>query len=171
VLLRHAEAETPHSAQGDFERPLTAHGRAQACAAAERLQQLGLVPDLLLSSPAERARLTAQIVARQLQCPQPIDYDAALYQASAPALLATLQSCAAPVQTLLLISHNPGLSELAQRLAGSVQAAEVEVIGGTEIARVGHDPSFMLGTAQLCRIELDIGPWSELQGYCTEQKQ
>ncbi len=171
VLLRHAEAEAAHPAQGDFERALTAQGRAQARAAGERLRQLSVFPDLLLSSPAERARLCAQIVARVLGYLQPIDYQPALYQAAAPALLATLQRCAAPAQTLLLVAHNPGLSELAHRLAAAVQLVQAQVVGVRGTAGLGKDSSFMLGTAELCRLEFDIGQWSELQVYCTEQKQ
>ncbi len=166
VLLRHAEAEALRPGQSDFERALTAHGRAQARAAAGRLRQLELFPDALLSSPAERARRTAVIVARQLRCLQPIDYRPDFYQADAPALLAALQHCGAHPQTLLLVAHNPGLSELAHRLARRSATAGRTGVAGAEV-----DPSFVLATAQLCSIELDIEHWSQLQDYCTVQKQ
>jgi phosphohistidine phosphatase len=166
VLLRHAEAEALRPGQSDFERTLTAHGRTQARAAAGRLRQLGLYPDALLSSPAERARRTAVIVARQLRCLQAIDYRPDLYQAGAPALLAALQHCGAHAQTLVLVAHNPGLSELAHRLTSRTASAGRTGVTGTEL-----DPSFTLATGQLCSLELDIEHWGRLQDYCTVQKQ
>ena len=132
-LLRHAEAEPASAGLTDFERPLTAAGRAQAAAAAAQLRQLDVRPDLMLASPALRASETALIVAQRLQCPAVVRYQPSLYQASAAQLLAALQGCEAGVSTLLLVAHNPGLSQLAQRLGG---------------------PSAKLGTGALCRIEL-----------------
>jgi len=164
-LLRHAEAEALRAPLTDFERALTARGRAQALAAAERLLQLGLCPDLLLASPAARARETATIVARRLQCLQAIDYQPPLYQASAAALLAALQRCEAGVHAVLLVGHNPGLSDLVQQLAQPLAghrevAAGVTPPGGT--AASDDLSSFTLVTGALCRIALDIESWAEL---------
>jgi phosphohistidine phosphatase len=186
LLLRHAEAAAvpPGSpaAPGsrDFDRPLTPRGHSQAQRAARLLQQAGLQPDLIMASPAVRARDTAAIVAAQLGYPREVDQQPALYQAGAPALLSALQRCEAGAQTVLLVAHNPGLSELAQGLAGAQRLA-----GAHAARRDGPDQRLTLATGALCRLELDTRPWSALQPdavtamqlladggrYCTVQKQ
>jgi phosphohistidine phosphatase len=110
VLLRHADAER-HAAT-DFERNLTAKGREHAQVVAERLDAAGLKPDRLLSSKAPRAWQTAEAVSAKTGVPV---QEAPLYDAgleALKALLATLE-----VRRVLLVGHNPGLSDLATYLA------------------------------------------------------
>jgi phosphohistidine phosphatase len=161
LLLRHAEAAaaqagspgSPAAAGSpDFDRPLTPRGRSQAQRAARLLLRAGLQPDLIMASPAVRARDTATIVAARLGYSREVDQQPALYQAGAAALLAALQRCEAGAQTILLVAHNPGLSELAQELAGA-HAARGD----------GPDQRITLATGALCLLELDTRPWSDLQ--------
>ena len=75
TLLRHGEAQAPEAYAEDFERPLTRRGGIEAREMGTRLVHRGLIPDLILVSPAERAWSTAEIVAavcemdpKQVQC-------------------------------------------------------------------------------------------------------
>ena len=64
ILLRHGKAEA-HAASGqDFDRPLTERGRRDVALVARRLAEAGQVPDLVLVSPAARARETWEAMAR-----------------------------------------------------------------------------------------------------------
>jgi phosphohistidine phosphatase len=149
VLLRHAEAQPAGPAAADFDRTLTARGRAQAQEAARRIASAGLYPDLLLASPAARALETAAIVVPGLADTGKMLAPAVLYLASAPVLLSTLQACDDAAQTLLLVGHNPGLSILARELtAGSLP---------------GHDDTALeLELCALCRLTLETASWSAL---------
>lgn len=116
IAMRHARA-VDHSDSGrDRDRPLSAEGRADASAQAQRLKALGIVPDRLLTSPAERAVETAarvsEILAPGLE-PEPV---AAVYEAPAGELIEVLEEY--PGDEVLLVGHNPTLSELASWLGG-----------------------------------------------------
>jgi len=136
LLLRHAHADAARAGVEDFDRPLSARGRIEALNAARCIAAAGLRCDALLVSPAARTRQTATIVAAELDIAEPPRFDAAVYLGSGAALLTALQQCPKPLETLLLVGHNPGLSELAQHF----QAAP---------------PPLQLRTAGLCLVSFD----------------
>ena len=75
-VVRHAEAEEQHSGGGDAERELTREGRAQFEQAVGGLAALGIGLDKILTSPLVRARQTAEILARILPGPKPVEIEA-----------------------------------------------------------------------------------------------
>jgi len=147
LLLRHAEAEPARPGLSDFDRTLTPQGHAQAQAAARRLRQFGVHLDALLASPAARARQTAVIVAAQLHLDAVLLYEPALYLGAAATVLQPLQHCSAAARAVLVVGHNPALSELARELAGNPP---------------GDEHRFVLATGDLCRIEFEADSWSTL---------
>lgn len=125
VILRHAKAANP-TGVADAERPLTDRGHADAAAAGVWLSHSGLAPDLVLCSPARRTRQTWHGVALGLTEAVPTDaeggpasptvrYEEAIYGASVRTLIATVRA-AGDAETVVLIGHNPGLSELSASL-------------------------------------------------------
>ena len=79
----------------------------------------GLVPDLVVSSPAERARQTTLAVCKGLDYKRKaVVWDDAIYEASVEALLGVLSRCPPEPRTVLLVGHNPGLEGLLTHLAG-----------------------------------------------------
>ena len=62
VLLRHAHAESAAPGQDDFDRPLSRDGLAEAEAAGAWLRKQSWTPDLIVCSPARRARETLEQV-------------------------------------------------------------------------------------------------------------
>jgi phosphohistidine phosphatase len=125
VILRHAKAANP-TGVADVERPLTDRGHADAAAAGVWLCHSGLTPDLVLCSPARRTRQTWHGVALGLaeavsgdaessQSSPSVRYDQAIYGASVRTLIATVRA-AGDSATVVLIGHNPGLSELSAAL-------------------------------------------------------
>jgi phosphohistidine phosphatase len=113
LLLRHANAEEALG-RADIDRPLSPRGRAEALEAAHSIARAELVCEALIGSPALRARETALIVAAELQLGDALQFEPALYLGNPEALLGPLRRCADSVNTLLIVGHNPGLSELAQ---------------------------------------------------------
>ncbi len=116
ILLRHARAADGSASGGDRDRPLTDEGRADARAQAQRLTALRVGPDRLITSPAARAAETAELIAGilapQLR-PEPV---AEVYDARVGALIEVLGDY--PADRVLLVGHNPTLSELASWLGG-----------------------------------------------------
>ena len=105
-LMRHAEAE---KGGDDHARPLTAHGISQARKAAQWLQEQGIRPDFIISSDAVRTRQTADIIGPNPQLTRD------LYLAEAQTIFDLIPQ---DFETVLIMAHNPGIYELALRLAG-----------------------------------------------------
>src|ERR1700740_2439544 len=118
TLMRHADARWNDPGMSDLERPLNRRGSTAAEGMASRLLELELVPDLLLVSPARRTQQTAEILARELSLPERrVLREESLYLASAADLLKVIERTGPRVAHVLLVGHNPGVSELMQRLA------------------------------------------------------
>lgn len=122
LLMRHAEAVAQPPGLSDHDRPLTAHGRDAATKAAHRLQRAHGLPELVLFSSALRTRETAAQVGAALSLPaSALRSDPRIYQASPDGLLELLRELPAEIRRVLLVGHNPTVSQLAHALdpAGS----------------------------------------------------
>lgn len=120
VLLRHAKADRPHDVT-DFDRPLTPRGHADASAAGAWLARRALVPDLVVCSAARRARQTwhgvAVALAESAAGSGPlVRYERALYDDGPEDLLELVQQCADEVYTVLVVGHNPTVSQVSATL-------------------------------------------------------
>jgi phosphohistidine phosphatase len=111
VILRHAKAVTPDGS-ADLLRALTHRGRTDAAAAGRWLVDMGYLPDLVLCSPARRTRETWHGVAEQLTRAPRTEYVEALYGADLSELVDVVAEADPDATTVLLIGHNPGLSQL-----------------------------------------------------------
>jgi phosphohistidine phosphatase len=124
ILVRHAHAEWPAYVGTDFDRPLTPQGMADARSTAAAIRDAALRPELLLTSPALRTQQTAQIIATALGVPDTaIRQVDSLYNAAPDALDAALRQAFTAADTVLLVAHNPGISELARMLTGNAAFA------------------------------------------------
>ena len=117
ILCRHAQAEAPVAGQTDFSRALTPNGQQQASQVAQQLVQAGFLPDLALCSAAPRARETARLICAALNLPGPKPLEQ-LYEASPKTLLMHVNQLPPQANTVLLVAHNPGLSNFATLLSG-----------------------------------------------------
>jgi phosphohistidine phosphatase len=125
ILVRHAHAEWPQYQGRDIDRPLTPQGEQDAHAAGRALRTAGHVPEVLLVSPARRTRQTAAIIATELGvqdgATRPVE---SLYNASPDTLAQELRRATGAASGLvMLVGHNPGISELGRRLSDGEQAA------------------------------------------------
>ncbi len=119
VILRHAKSDWPEGVP-DEQRPLANRGRRDAAAAGRWLRdEVGRI-DLVVCSPAVRARQTWQLAAAELaRQPQPrLTEDERVYAASADELYGVVQDLPDRAGTVLLIGHNPGLQDLVELLSG-----------------------------------------------------
>ncbi|PYI69844.1 histidine phosphatase [Arthrobacter livingstonensis] len=117
ILMRHAKAAFPVGVE-DHERPLAQRGHNEAPLAGKWLLENGIVPDFILCSSALRTRQTCTWVCQQLgdKAPTPkLEYG--LYAASPHRMLSVVNHVPETVTTLMVISHMPGIQELALTLA------------------------------------------------------
>jgi phosphohistidine phosphatase len=120
-LLRHAKSSWDDPGLADFDRPLAPRGRRNAAVLATCLRDEAIDPELVLCSPARRARETAEAVGLEPQ------FEDGLYGASAAALAARVAAIPASIGSAMLIGHNPGLEELGHALGaeGRLRTAEL----------------------------------------------
>jgi phosphohistidine phosphatase len=147
-LLRHAKSSWSDPTLPDQERPLTRRGRRDAKRIAKHLVRLGIKPELVLCSAAERTRETLELVRPALGATSTVRLEAALYAASADKLLERLHAVPEQVASVMLIGHNPGLHDLALALASA----------GTELERL----EAKFPTAALATLTLPKATWGRL---------
>ena len=123
LLMRHAKAEPGVPGQKDFDRCLAARGDEDALRMGRALAKLGDVPDAIVSSPAARARQTAEAAARAMKFAGTIRFESALYDAPGDAWLAALRALPASVVSVLVVAHSPGIAEVAALLTGAAPGA------------------------------------------------
>jgi phosphohistidine phosphatase len=143
--MRHGNAQWKDPQISDFDRPLNRRGLSEAEAMGRRLMELQLVPTILLTSTARRAAQTAEIVARELGVSaRNVRNEESLYLAPAEDILQIIQSTGPRIPHVLIVGHNPGISEAAHLLAPNR----------------GIDT---LDTAAACSFTFDTNSWSEVQ--------
>jgi len=117
LILRHAKSAWDTDAPTDFERPLSNRGRKAAPRVGRWLQQQGLVPDYVVSSPAERAKQTVLLVCEQMEIrPEQLNWDTRIYGGGTASLISVLNESPDDAQRVMIAGHNPGLEMLLQSL-------------------------------------------------------
>lgn len=119
-LVRHAKSSWKDMSLSDRERPLNKRGKRDAPEMGRRLSQAGIHIDAILSSTAVRAISTADILAEQLLFEQEIDQRDDLYHAGADELLNAIRQFNDDLNAVMLVAHNPGLTDLVNKLAGPI---------------------------------------------------
>jgi phosphohistidine phosphatase len=120
ILTRHAKSAWDDPLTPDHDRPLNARGQAAAADLGQWLASRGYVPDQVLCSDAERTRKTWAGIAPALPASPVMDLKPALYHAGPEVMLAVLRHATGKV--VMLIGHNPGISEFATRIAAHAPA-------------------------------------------------
>jgi phosphohistidine phosphatase len=144
TLLRHGHAENRHPSGEDFQRRLDDLGRTEVDASARQLATAGLVPDLVLASPAQRTRDTAaRLVLQAALVKVPLRFEPGIYNATLTRLVSIVAATPARIRHLLLVGHNPGISEFANVVAGD-------------------KPQPGLATAQFRTVTLQLADWAAL---------
>ncbi|MGV8978758.1 MAG: SixA phosphatase family protein [Cellulomonas sp.] len=117
VLLRHAKAE--HGGDlADHLRPLSLVGRRQASGVGASLRAAGMVPDVVVCSSSVRTRQTWDLVRSALGAQPTLDLSDALYSAGVRTLLDLVRAVPTGARTVLVVGHEPTVSQVAATLAG-----------------------------------------------------
>lgn len=150
LILRHAKSAWDTGARTDFERPLAKRGRKDAPRVGRWLNEQGLVPDYVVSSPAERAKQTVIAVCEQMGVGEEnIHWDSRIYHASSGALLDVLNECPPAAQRVMIAGHNPGLEILLQNLV---------------VDDIPPPPDYkLMPTAAVAHLEI-LSSWHDLEG-------
>lgn len=129
ILFRHGKSSWDDPAGDDFSRPLAPRGLRSVPEMGRRLARRGQLPELIVSSTAVRALSTARAVAREIGYREEgIVASSDLYLASPDTILAVIHRVPASARTLMVVGHNPGLTELANML-GDVRLDNMPTAG------------------------------------------
>lgn len=146
-MLRHGKSDW-NTGVRDFDRPLAARGRKATRHIGRLLAERGLLPELVVSSPALRARQTTERVCRfagiEASC---IEWEPAIYEAELDTLLEVLALVPGHKARVMIVGHNPGFDELVRYLAAGTLAA--------------WDDLNLMPTAALAHLAMP-GSWADL---------
>lgn len=131
-VLRHAKSDQ-HLGLPDHERPLNDRGRRQAPEVGRWLSTQSRL-DLAVVSTAARTRETWQLVSSELAAPPSVTFDAAVYDASLDDLLDVVRELPDDASTVVLVGHNPGVSELVAELTGEPVEMPTAALAVVELA-------------------------------------
>lgn len=116
-LVRHAKSSWEHPELRDFDRPLNERGARDAPRMGKRLKEKEVTPDLMLSSPANRALTTCKEIAKVLDySSERIKTDKRIYHADDEELLQVLSEQNDNNEIIMLFGHNPGFTSFANEL-------------------------------------------------------
>lgn len=120
ILVRHAKSDWNDITLTDFQRVLNKRGSKDAPRMGALLHEKDLPIDIIHSSSAERTKQTAQLLAKEIAYPKTaIYYHDNLYLATERQLLDFINGLDKTLHTILLVAHNPGISDFARYLVNS----------------------------------------------------
>lgn len=115
-LVRHAKSGWDNPGLRDFDRPLNERGLHDAPKMARLLAELGVQPDLLVSSPAKRALTTATFFAEALgKTGAEVVQKPDIYEAYTTDILRIISELPESANTVMLFGHNPTFTDVANR--------------------------------------------------------
>lgn len=118
-VMRHGAAEGYNSDLDDFDRSLSESGSKKVRELAQRFAQKAEIIDLLVSSPATRALDTAKLWSLHSgMTAKTVQTNSKIYRAKSNDLLKLIASIDEGVDSLMLIGHNPGITDLVSDLVG-----------------------------------------------------
>lgn len=128
LIIRHAKSSWEND-NNDFDRPLNDRGKRDAPGMAKRLMKAGIRIDLFVSSPAKRAKATAEFFAREYgRSPEEIVFIPELYHAEVQAFKDAVAVLDDRFHTVAIFSHNPGITAFANSLT-SVRLDNIPTCG------------------------------------------
>ncbi|NKQ41549.1 MAG: histidine phosphatase family protein [Sulfurovum sp.] len=114
-IARHAKSSWNDLCLSDFERPLNKRGLRDAPFMSKVLKDRVVIPDIIISSPALRAKATAQYYNDKLRTK--LEFNDSIYEASPMTLLYLTQEALQEHDSIMIIGHNPGLTILNNQLS------------------------------------------------------
>lgn len=140
ILVRHAHAQWPAYRGRDYDRPLTSRGIGDAHATGHAIRAAGHRPARVIASSARRTEQTARILVELLGVPEDcLHLLDSLYNAGPGTLREAASAASSDGASVLVVGHNPGISELARALGGddgaqAFQPAQWRAFAGSRIS-------------------------------------
>ena len=117
TLLRHGNSLFQDSSTNDWSRPLSPEGEIECHDVAKFIKDCHPLPSKIISSNARRTIETVKILLEKNKWDSEIlNVDKELYLASANLLTKKIQSQSESINDLIIVGHNPGLSELSSSI-------------------------------------------------------
>lgn len=129
-MIRHAKSSWKEPGQADYDRPLNDRGQRDAPMMGAKLKELGIKPDLIISSTAKRAQATARKIAGAIG----YDKDAIrwvdkLYHCGPDTFEEVIYGLDASINTVFIVAHNPGITEFVNQLSPSFRIDNMPTCG------------------------------------------
>ena len=141
LILRHAKSSWKDGSLPDHDRPLNKRGKEDASRMGRLMRNEDLLPDLILSSTAERARVTVELIVEESGYEGVVEYRRELYATGPEVYIESISGLPDKYERVMVVGHNPGLEQLLEELIGEYQP---------------------LSTAALALVKLPIQNWAEL---------
>lgn len=145
LILRHAKSSWDNPDSSDFDRPLNSRGLEAVPLMGNVIYQKNLQPEIIISSPAKRAKQTAILIKETAQIEAKIRYEDGIYEASPLRLLQIVSEVEDKNGMILIVGHNPGLESFIKMLTGEIQS---------------------MPTAAFAKIDMQIDCWSDIAADC-----
>jgi phosphohistidine phosphatase len=141
LVLRHAKSSWKDLELTDHDRPLNKRGKRDAPRIGKLLKNEHLVPQVIISSTAKRARDTAEAVAKASDYEGEVTLNRSLYAAGPKAYFDVLHDFSDDYARVLIVGHNPGLEDLVEMLTGEIQ---------------------IMPTCSLAHVKLHVASWLDI---------
>lgn len=142
LILRHAKSDWS-TGESDFERPLNKRGKTAAPLIGSEIFQRQVIPNLIISSPAKRAKQTAKLVAGSCSFESEIIYNERFYFGNEYDALKAIQNTDNQINRILIVGHNPTWENLATML-------------------INKSKQITMPTAALVSIFVDVDYWEDV---------
>ncbi|MBF0447019.1 MAG: histidine phosphatase family protein [Magnetococcales bacterium] len=160
IIMRHAKSAWDTDAITDFERPLAKRGKIDAPRMGQWLLDQSMVPDYIVSSPAQRAKETTLKICKAMNIKKSnINWDPRVYGAGTEDLLEILSEIPSKNNSVMLVGHNPGLEFLASYLTQQVEELEDE---SQDMEETLESNLFLIKTATVVSLKMP-DDWKSLK--------
>ncbi|MEZ4673331.1 MAG: histidine phosphatase family protein [Caldilineaceae bacterium] len=150
TIVRHAKAEDADGSHSDFERALTKRGQKDARHVSRVLTRCKAPIDWIVSSPALRTRMTAEILATEVGFAGAVQWADSAYLGEAESWLALLKEVPPEVEHVAVVGHNPGVAALVAGLTTGVP----------------YHLNLHFPTAAVAHMEMEIFWWNQIRWGC-----
>ena len=120
LIMRHGKSSWKDKSLADINRPLKKRGEEGSQAIGKILRHKQLLPDVILTSPAKRARSSAEIAAKEAGISKRVQVADALYMAEVQDIFNVLQNLEGNPDRVMVVGHNPGMEAALQTLDGHI---------------------------------------------------
>lgn len=116
-ILRHAKSSWDEPGLRDIERPLLQKGIKRTQRVCKFMKKNGIVPDAIITSPAERAMQTTNIVVEELKLPVVPQVSRKLYPGRMEEILDVISELDDELKHVLIVGHNPVFTNIVDEMA------------------------------------------------------